>query len=155
VAWAIKVGSLLRRYRAPYRRFCHTALVIGADGMLAEALARGVVRSPLAKYDDADYILVRTGVSEHDQEQIRAYARSVLHAKARYGFATYVGLAIYCVTAAQVCAPGAGTAVCSGFVAEALTRAGYVWARPPFAMLPADLAEDFAVDVRDRLAVRE
>jgi hypothetical protein len=35
--------------------------------------------------------------------------------------------------------------ICSVFVSDALTRAGYVWPRPPFAMMPADLALYFDV----------
>ncbi len=38
-----------------------------------------------------------------------------------------------------------GTAICSGFVCDALTRAGYIWPRPPISMMPADLARYFDV----------
>jgi hypothetical protein len=30
-------------------------------------------------------------------------------------------------------------------VSDALTRAGFIWARPPFSMMPADLARHFRV----------
>jgi hypothetical protein len=151
VSWAIKTGSWLRRYPKPYRRFSHTALVIAEDGELAEAIARGVVRSPIAKYDQADYVVVRAGVDEHDRGQVLAFAEAVLgvrgfpKAKTRYGFWTFAGLALYCVTGAQLCVQLAGTAICSGFVSDALTRAGFIWARPPFSMMPADLAQHFEV----------
>jgi hypothetical protein len=147
VSWAIKVGSWLRRFDAPYRRFSHAALVIDDDGTLAEALGKGVVLSPLTKYEAANYVLVRTGVQEPDRGQIRKFADSVLDANTKYGFWTIVGLGLYCLAGAQVCIQRAGTAICSGFVSDALTRAGYVWPRPPFAMMPADLARCF--DVRD------
>jgi hypothetical protein len=145
VSWAIKAGSWLRRYEPRYRRFSHAALVIAADGTLAEALAGGVQRSPLSKYDPADYVLVRTRVDEHDGRQVLDFAESVLTARTGYGFPTIFGLDLYCLAGAQLCIQQAGTAICSGFVSDALTRAGYVWPRPPFAMMPADLARFFDV----------
>jgi hypothetical protein len=150
VSWAIKTGALLRGYPKPFRRFSHSALVIAADGTLAEAVAKGVVRSPISKYAPADYAIVRTHVDEHDALQVLAFADAVLAARTRYGFVTFVGLALYCLTGAQLCIQKAGTAICSGFVSDALTRAGFIWPRPPFAMMPADLAQHF--DVRAELA---
>jgi hypothetical protein len=145
VSWAIKTGSWLRRYEKPYRRFSHTALIIGDDGEIAEAVAHGVLRANVSKYHEDDYVLVRTGVDDHDRMQILAFADSVLRYRTRYGFWTFAGLALYCVTGAQVCVQKAGTAICSGFVSDALTRAGFIWARPPFAMMPADLARHFTI----------
>jgi hypothetical protein len=58
---------------------------------------------------------------------------------------TIFGFGLYCVTGGQICIQKAGTAICSGFVSDALTRAGYIWPRPPFAMMPADLARYFEV----------
>lgn len=145
VSWAIKVGSRLRRYEAPFRRFSHTALVIDDHGTLAEALSSGVQRSPLSKYTPADYVLVRTGVANHDRTQILRFAEAVLDARTRYGFATIFGLGLYCITGAQLTIQRSGTAICSGFVSDALTRAGFIWPRPPFAMMPADLARYFDV----------
>lgn len=144
-SWAIKVGSWLRRYEAPYRRFSHAVLVISEDGSIAEALSKGVVGGHLSKYAAANYVLVRVKVDPHDQLQVLAFAESVLSARTRYGFATIFGLALFCVSGAQLCIQQTGTAICSGFVSDALTRAGHVWPRPPFAMMPADLARYFDV----------
>ncbi|HEX4364602.1 MAG TPA: hypothetical protein VHZ75_08640 [Solirubrobacteraceae bacterium] len=144
-SWAIKAGSWLRRYEAPYRRFSHAVLVVSEDGSIVEALTKGVARGNLAKYDADDYVLVRVGVDAHDQAQVLAFAESVLAARTRYGFATILGLALFCLSGAQLCIQWAGTAICSGFVCDALTRAGYIWPRPPFAMMPADLARYFDV----------
>ncbi|MGN6190128.1 MAG: hypothetical protein ACTHOE_14645 [Conexibacter sp.] len=60
VSWGIKTGALLRGYPKECRRFSHAALVIDSDGTLAEALARGVKRSPISDYEPADYVIVRT-----------------------------------------------------------------------------------------------
>jgi uncharacterized protein YycO len=145
VSLAIKLGAWLRRYEKPFRRFSHTALVIDDDGTLAEAVAKGVVRTPLSHYHDDDYVLVRAGVDEHDAAQVVDFAEAVLEARTKYGFVTFVGLAIYCLTGAQLCIQKAGTAICSGFACDALTRAGFIWPRPPYAMMPADLAKYFDV----------
>jgi hypothetical protein len=145
VSWAIKTGSWLRRYEKPYRRFSHSALVIGADGEIAEAVAKGVLPANISKYEKDDYLLVRTAVGDHDREQVLAFAHSVMAARTGYGFWTFAGLALYCLSGAQICIQRAGTAICSGFVSDALTRAGFIWPRPPFAMMPADLAREFKV----------
>jgi hypothetical protein len=146
VSRAIKFGALLRGYDLSYRRFSHAALVIDTDGTLAEALSHGVCRNPISKYDEANYRVVHTHVDEHDQAQVLAFADSVLRARENgYGYPTIAGLALYCATGAQLCIQRAGTAICSGFVCDALTRAGFIWDRPPFAMMPADLAQAFDV----------
>jgi hypothetical protein len=145
VSRAIKFGSWLRRYDAPYRRFSHAALVLSVDGTIAEALSRGVVQRNLSHYEPANYVLVRVNVAPHDQAQVLEFAESVIAARTRYGFITIAGLAIFCLSGAQLSIQQAGTAICSGFVSDALTRAGHVWRRPPFAMMPADLAQYFDV----------
>jgi hypothetical protein len=99
----------------------------------------------LSKYEKDDYVVVRPEVVAHDQEQVLRFARSVLDEKHGYGFVTFLGLALYCLTGAQLCIQQAGTSICSGFVCDALTRAGFIWRRPPFAMMPADLAQTFDV----------
>lgn len=143
VSLAIKLGQRLRGYPPECRQFSHAALVIGRNGTIAEAQAKGVVRAHLSKYHPDDYTIIRTGVGAHDQQQILTYADSVLQARTRYGFVTFASLALYCLTGAQVCVQKAGTAICSGFVAGALTRAGVVWPRPPFACMPADIAREY------------
>jgi hypothetical protein len=143
VSLAIKFGALLRGFPKEYRRYSHAALVVGDDGTIVEAVATGVKRHNLAKYESADYIVVRTRVDDHDARQVLAFADAVVEARTRYGFVTIVGLAIYCLTGTTLCIQRAGTAICSGFVSDALTRAGYIWPRPPYAMMPAELGRYF------------
>jgi hypothetical protein len=150
VSRAIKLGALLRGFPKPFRRFSHAALVIDGDGTLAEALGQGVVRSPIAKYAPANYVIVRTQVSDGDRAEVLAFAEAVLASRERYGFVTIAGLALYCLSGSSICIQKAGTAICSGFVSDALTRGTYIWPRPPFSMMPADLAQFF--DVRAQSA---
>lgn len=145
VTWAIKLGSWLRGYEKPYRRFSHTALVIDGVGNICEAVDDGVRFSNISRFKDDDYVIVHTSVDEHDQKQILDYCNAVVEAKYKYGFLTFAALGLYCLTGGQLCIQKAGTSICSGLVSDALTRAGFIWERPPFAMMPADLARHFKV----------
>jgi hypothetical protein len=141
----IRFGQRLRftGRRAPFAYWNHVALVLNADGDLAEALGRGVVRTNIEKYRDTTYELVRIDCSDEDREQIAAFAQAVLAARWRYGWWTIVALALTLLTGSRFVFGRVGTAICSGFAAEALVRAGLIFARPPAFMLPADLAEHF------------
>lgn len=143
ISKAIKLGSKLRGADGLADRFSHAALVVSKFGNIAEAQEKGVVYAHVAKYDRDDYVVIHTEVDEHDQEQILAYARSVVGSRTKYGFATFVGLGIYCLTGASLVIGMAGTAICSGFVSDALTRAGVIWPRPPFSMMPFQLYQHF------------
>ena len=145
VSLAIKAGSFLRGYDKPFRRFSHTALIVSENGMIAEAVSKGVVFDDITRFEDDDYVVVHTEVDDHDRDQVLSFANAVVDAKTRYGFLTFAGLAIYCLTGGGLCIQAAGTAICSGFVSDALTRAGFIWERPPYAMMPADLAKHFNV----------
>jgi hypothetical protein len=145
VSKAIKLGSWLRGYDKPFRRFSHTVLIVNPNGMAVEAASSGVQQTHISNFKDEDYVIVHTNVDEHDQPQIIQFVWAVLEAKTKYGFVTFAGLALYCLTGGQLCIQKAGTAICSGLVCDALTRAGYIWDRPPYAMMPADLAKHFGV----------
>lgn len=143
VSLAIKLGQRLRGYTPAERQYSHAALVLDTDGTIAEAQAKGVVYDHASKYAEGDYTVVSTGVDEHDRAQVLAFAHAVVAARTRYGFVTFAGLALYCLTGGTVFVERSGTAICSGFVADALTRAGVIWPKPPFACLPADVAREF------------
>ncbi len=143
----IRFGQCLRFTgpRAPFAYWNHVALVLGASGDLAEALSPGVVRTNIAKYERTDYHLVRVESSAADQEQILRFAESVLAARWRYGWVTILGLALTLLTGSRFTVGRVGTAICSGFAAEALVRNGTIFARPPAYMMPADLAEHYGM----------
>lgn len=146
VSLAIKLGSWMRGYDKLHRRFSHSALILNDRGDVAEALSKGVVVNHISRFHDDDYVVVHTGIHTFDTSQVLQFVRSVVDARTKYGFVTFFGLAIYCLTGGQLCIQQAGTAICSGLVADALTRAGFIWERPPYAMMPADLAKHFGVN---------
>ncbi len=145
----IRWGQHLR-FDAQFARYNHAALVIGHDGELAEALGQGVVESHVSKYRPEDYYVVKVGASEEDQEQIVRYAEAVLAARYRYGWLTIVSVTLTLLTGSSLVFGMAGTAICSGFVASGLVRAGYIFPVPPDHMTPADLADFFSVPIGER-----
>ena len=146
----IRFGQRLRfrGTRRKYARWNHVALVLDANGTLAEALSDGVDETNISKYEGSDYHLVRVECAEADRQQIAAFAQAVLHAKNRtkYGWLTIVSLFFTLAFGSTIMIGKVGTAICSGFASEALTRTGAIFPRPPAYMMPADVAEYFSVD---------
>jgi len=151
VSASIALGATLRLGRAnPYARWTHIALVYDVHHQNAESISivearagSGVHKAFLSKYE-RHYAVVHTHVAPHDWEQVEKFLDEVLRARERYDFVAYAGLFLYAVTGTRLCIQRAGTATCSGLVADALTRAGVVWSRPPYAMTPAGIASDLA-----------
>jgi len=146
----IRFGQRLRfrGTRRKYARWNHVALVLDTNGTLAEALSDGVDKTNISKYEGSDYHLVRVECAEVDRRQIAAFAQAVLGSKNRtkYGWLTIVSLFFTLAFGSTIMVGKIGTAICSGFASEALTRAGAIFPRPPAYMMPADVAEHFSVD---------
>lgn len=145
VSSAIRLGSKLRYgQESPYVVWAHCSIVIDAEKFLvAEANKPGVqIRDMRERYPAGDFAVVPTGATmdPRDFEQVLAFVNAVVAARTKYGILTFVGLGLYCLTGGRLCIQRAGTAICSGLVCDALTRAGYIWDRPPFSMMPADIA---------------
>ena len=149
---AIRLGSKLRYgFSSPYAVWPHCAIVYdAARNVSCEAERLGIQLGDITERFGGDWHLIPTNVSEHDWPQVKAFLDSCLEAKWRYGFATAAGIGVYCLTSLvpflpTICFQKTGTAICSGLVCEALTRAGYVWDLPPYWMMPADIAAHFDV----------
>lgn len=145
----IRFGQRLRfrGARRPFARWNHVALVLDAEGNLAEALAQGVVRTNISKYAGTDYHLVRVECAHLDREEIGRFASVVLDAphRTKYGWVTIASLFFTLAVGSTIMFGKIGTAICSGFASEALVRAGEIFPRPPAYMMPADVAEHFGV----------
>lgn len=146
----IRFGQRLRfrGERRKYARWNHVALVLDAEGNLGEALSDGVDKTHISKYEGSDYHLVRVECAPTDRDQIATFAQVVLDApqRTKYGWMTIVSLFFTLAFGSKIMIGKVGTAICSGFGSEALTRMGAVFPRPPAYMMPADLAEYFSVD---------
>lgn len=141
----IRFGQRLRFRgdRRPYAHWNHVALVLDERGDLAEALAAGVRKTHIEKYVGSDYYVVEVECSPDDRLQIASFANSVLAARFKYGWIVIFSLALTLLFGSNYTFGKVGTAICSGFASEALTRMGAIFPRPPAYMMPADLAEYF------------
>jgi hypothetical protein len=141
----IEIGQRQRYPRRPdLTRWSHAALVIDDDGELAEALPNGVRRTHIERYSDVEYVIVRTHVDEHDRPQVTEFAAASVGIK--YDWVTVVSVTLALLTGMSLSFSLENQLICSGFVAEALTRAGYIFHRSPSHMTPADLAWFFRVE---------
>lgn len=137
-----------RRFRgadAPFAHWSHCALVVEEDGSVVEAEATGVRKSPIARYRDSEYHLVRLGpdLSSGGRESAVAYAdRQIGQA---FGFLALAGAALYLVTGWPLHVMRGNHQVCSGLVTRALQAGGLLRGFDPATTLPADLAKAFAV----------
>jgi hypothetical protein len=150
IALSIKLGTVMRFGRGtPYAKWTHAALVLEVESQdpntikIVEATrATGVHWTYLHKYAGYDTKILHTHVTPDDWVEVRRFLQLVLDTRERYDPVTYLGLTLYALTGTNLCIQEAGTATCSGLVCEALTRAGYIWTRPPYACTPADIAAD-------------
>jgi hypothetical protein len=149
VSASIAFGELLRYGRnSPYTKWTHVAIVYDVRSQdpaaikIVEALATARVHTTfLSKYAGRCSI-VHTDVDESDWLEVKCFLDSVLRKRERYDFLGWAWLSIYALTGTKICLQRTGTATCSGLVGDALTRKGFVWTRPPYAMTPADIAAD-------------
>jgi hypothetical protein len=145
VSEAIRFGAKLRYgFASPHAKYVHAAIVYDASDpavLIIEATARGgVEKAFLAKYDPSEYDIIHVKVKDADWKQVKAFLDEVLDARTGYDYLTHLGLLLYSVTGTRVCVQRAGTAICSGLVCDALTRAGKIWERPPYACTPPDIS---------------
>lgn len=133
----IRAGERIR-FRSG-ARWSHAAFVEDGRSVI-EALARGVVRTPLSVYTDVDVVLVRTCMNNVDRMQATRFVQSCLGQ--RYGFPTYLGLVLRFLTPGRGLYFGLdGTEICSGLVAQAMVRGWANFRVNPAQVTPAELAE--------------
>jgi uncharacterized protein YycO len=142
ISWGQKI-----RFRGDLARFAkwnHAGLIVGGKGEIVEATHKGVTVGNISQYFDREYIVVTPKVSTQNdiiQEMQFAYWAT----GKPYGFVTIVGLAIWSLFGGRFDVSLDGTLICSGLVARALERAGYIFERDPSRVTPADLARHFNV----------
>ena len=137
-----------RRFRghdAVYAHWTHAAFVVGKDGAIVEAEAMGVKRSPIAKYRDNEYHLVRLGegFAKPDRDRAAAYANQQVGQA--FGFLNMFGAALYLLFGVPLRLMRGDHQVCSGLVVRALQAGGQMLDMDPDLTLPADLAKRFDV----------
>jgi hypothetical protein len=149
ISASIAFGEVLRYGRnTPYTQWTHCAIVYDVRGQdpaaikIVEARASARVDTTyLSKYAGR-YAIGHTEVGAYDWREVKLFLDSVLEKREPYDLLAWLWLSVYALTGTKVCLQRAGTATCSGLVADALTRIGIIWTRPPYAMTPADIAHD-------------
>ena len=148
-AWTsklIRFGQKLRFHGvdAKYTRWNHCALIINANGEIAEALGAGIKKTNISKYKQNEYFLVRIIASDEDREQAVAFALYSLEEK--YGWITILSVAVCLLTGLKFSFGFDDEKICSGLVARAMERTWAIFNRTPSHITPADLAKYYNVD---------
>ncbi len=128
---------------APFAHWSHAALVVGTDGSLVEAESMGVVRSPISKYHDGEYHLVRLGSELSASGRAGAVSYAEGQVGQAFGYLSLLGAGIHLIFGTPMRWMRKNHQICSGLVTRALQRGGLVPQLDPVLTLPADLAKVF------------
>src|SRR5438105_12260496 len=136
-----------RRFRGPdsvFAHWSHSAVVETSDSVI-EAEIRGVVRSPILKYRDDEYHLVRLDgeLDAGSRERVVAYATQQIGEA--FGFLDMLGASVYLLVGRPVHMVRRHHEICSSLVVRALQEGGLLKELDPALTLPADLAKRFDV----------
>lgn len=137
-----------RRFRgldAPYAHWSHAAVVVERDGALVEAESMGVVRSPISKYHDDEYHLIRLGQQLPPDRRARTVAYAQAQVGQAFGYLDLAGATLHLLFGWPLRWMRRNHQICSGLVARALQEGGLVPELDPTVTLPADLAKAFGV----------
>ena len=146
VSRMLRLAQKVRGRERKYSYWSHAAVIVDTDGSLVEAESRGVIRSPLSKYEPEEYHLVDLGKSadERDRKQVAAFAESLVGQP--FGFLDMFSVGLSLFTGAKINVSYASHLMCSALVARALERTDAIFQDEPSHMLPADLARYYGVE---------
>jgi hypothetical protein len=128
---------------AVYAHWSHSAVVVDEDGALVEAETTGVRLSPISKYREDEYHLVRLGPEFSTEGRARAVAYAKGQIDQAFGFLDMLGAALYLLFGWPLRLIRRNHQICSGLVVRALQAGGMVPQLDPALTLPADLAKLF------------
>jgi uncharacterized protein YycO len=137
-----------RRFRgadAVYAHWSHAAIVVAEDGSLVEAEVMGVVRSPISKYHDDEYHLVRLGPEFRPDNRQRSVGYAMSQVGQAFGYLALVGAGAYLLFGRPLRLVRRNHRICSSLVVHALQEGGLVLDLDPELALPADLARRFGM----------
>ena len=137
-----------RRFRGPdavFAHWTHSAFVVAEDGTIVEAEAMGVKLSPIAKYRDFEYHLVRLGDEFARPDRDRAVAYAKTQVGQAFGFLNMFGGALFLLFGLPLRLMRGNHQICSALVVRALQTGAQLLDMDPDLTLPADLAKRFDV----------
>jgi hypothetical protein len=130
---------------AVFAHWSHAAVVAGANGDLVEAEIMGVSQSPISKYRDDEYHLVRLGAGFTPPDRARSMAYVKSQVGQGFGFLAMSGAALYLLFGWPLRLMRRNHQICSGLVVHALQAGGQAEQLDPALTLPADLAKLYDV----------
>jgi len=137
-----------RRFRgsdAKYAHWTHCATVVSEDGALVEAESTGVKRSPIARYKDDEYHLVRLGAEFASEGRKETVAYAEAQVGQAFGYLELIGAALFLLFGWRLRLMRRDHQICSGLVVRALQKGGEVQDLDPDLALPADLAKIYDI----------
>jgi uncharacterized protein YycO len=136
------------RFKGPdavYAHWSHCALIVDEGGALVEAESRGVTRSPISRYTNDEFHLVRLGAEFPAAGRQRAVDYTNAQVGQGFGYLEAFGAMIFLLTGLPLKLVRRHHQVCSGLVARALQKGGQLIQADPDRVLPADLAKFYGV----------
>jgi uncharacterized protein YycO len=136
------------RFKGPdavYAHWSHCALIVDEGGALVEAESMGVRRSPISRYMDDEFHLVRLGSEFSAEGRKRAVDYTNAQVGQGFGYLEAFGAMIFLLTGLPLRLVRRHHQVCSGMVTRALQKGGQLKDADPDLALPADLAKFYGV----------
>lgn len=136
-----------RRFRGPDAPFAHWshAAIVAEDSTVIEAETRGIVRSPISKYREDEYHVVRLDTELDDAARAHVMAYAAGRIGQAFGYLDLAGTGVYLLTGWPLRMVRKQHEICSSLVVRALQRGGLLLDLDPAITLPADLAKHFGV----------
>lgn len=137
-----------RRFRGAdsvYAHWSHIAMIVTRDGTLVEAETMGVIRSPLSKYRDGEYHLVRLEADFSTEERARATDYATRQVGLAFGYLALLGVTLYLLFGWPLRLMRRNHQICSGLVVRSLQEGNQAGSLDPELALPADLAKLYDV----------
>lgn len=123
----------------------HIAVYVG-NGDVIEALARGIVVTPVSHYTVTQYRIlslasVRPGVTDADRERVVTFATQEMEKKLQYGWPSIGSIILDTITPLTLSISWGGAIICSALGAMCWTMAGVnLPFKDAYTVTPADLA---------------
>ena len=142
INWWIRFAQRRKYGKGPAAKYNHVFMVTGYNGELIQAVSRGMVRGHLSDYTGQDVEMRRPPYAS-GTFPVGVIAASAMEELLRnhdhYGFLTIACIAVSLLTGTRLRFGLAGTEICSGAVAYALTRANVDCGDDESFDTPADL----------------
>ena len=151
MAWGISFAQKLRFKGADavFAHWSHCALIVDEGGALVEAESTGVTRSPISRYTDDEFHLVRLGSEFSAEGRKRAVDYTNAQMGQGFGYLAACGAMIFLLTGLPLRLMRRNHQICSGLVVRAMQKGGLLKGADPDLMLPADLAKIYGVQWAD------